>query len=74
MHPRRIPSLKIHALEQEIRARCQAQKRKVALEIMEGRWEKIDFEQVCRDLTAQMEAEIGAAVREGRLPNRSLML
>ena len=56
----------MHPIERDIRARCESKKRKIARE-----WERIDYAQICRDLTAQMNAEIGAAERDGRIPNRN---
>lgn len=51
--------------EAEIRARCEAEKDKVMAEIRAGRWHYIRFDQVCRDLNAQMNVELRQA-REQR--------
>ncbi|KAL9126322.1 MAG: hypothetical protein Q9217_004606 [Psora testacea] len=47
--------------EAQIRAKCQAEKDKVRMEIGAGRWHQIDFAQVCRNLDAQMHFELRVA-------------
>ena len=48
----------MHPVEAEIRAKCAAEKKKIRLEIDAERWVKIDFAQVCRNLDAQMNADV----------------
>ena len=48
-------------IEAQIRGRCEAEKDKVMAEILAGRWHYIRYEQVCRDLDAQMNLELRQA-------------
>ena len=51
--------------ELRIRAKNQTEKEKVLDEIRDGRWEKINYPQVCRDLDAQMNYELRLAREQG---------